>query len=64
MKVSQLQLVYGQETVVPVEINVQSIRVALQNKLSQENYGEALIHNLSELDDIKLDVINQLEVEK
>lgn len=37
-KVTHFQLTYGQEAVLPMEINVQSIRVCLQHKLSDGEY--------------------------
>ncbi|XP_038708525.1 uncharacterized protein LOC120003576 [Tripterygium wilfordii] len=62
--VMHFQLIYGQEAVLPVEINMQSMRIALQNNLSEEDYTEAMIQNLLELDKIRLDSLNRIEIQK
>lgn len=38
-----------------MEINVQSMRVGLQNDLGNSEYAESLAQNLLELDELKLD---------
>ncbi|CAI9771431.1 unnamed protein product [Fraxinus pennsylvanica] len=63
-KVTPFQLTYGLEAVLPIEINVQSIRVCLQHKLSDGEYTESLVQNLLELDELKLDVLDRLQVQK
>lgn len=63
-EVTPFQLVYGQEAVLPMEINVQSIRVCLQHKLNDDEYAESLVQNLLGLDELKLDVLDRLQVQK
>lgn len=47
-----------------MKINVQSIRVCLQYKLSGDEYTESLVQKLLELDELKLDVLYKLQVQK
>ncbi|KAL2512858.1 Uncharacterized protein Adt_18458 [Abeliophyllum distichum] len=61
---SPFQLTYGQEALLPRKINVQSIRMALQNDLNGDQYTEALAQSLLELDKIKLDILDKLQVQK
>ncbi|XP_038685761.1 uncharacterized protein LOC119985541 [Tripterygium wilfordii] len=62
--ITRFQLVYGQEAVLPLEINVQSMRIALQTNLSEEDYTEAMMQNLLELDEIILDALTRIEIQK
>jgi hypothetical protein len=45
-KVIPFELVYGQEAMMPVEINLQSCRVAKQETLSAEDYVEAMMNKV------------------
>jgi hypothetical protein len=45
-KVTPFELVYGQEAMLPVEINLQSCRVAKQETLSAEDYIEAMMDKM------------------
>jgi transposase InsO family protein len=45
-KVTPFELVYGQEVVLPVEINLQSCRVAKQEALSTNDYIEAMMDKM------------------
>jgi hypothetical protein len=42
-KITPFKLVYGQEAMLPVEINLQSCRVGKQETLSAEDYVEAMM---------------------
>jgi hypothetical protein len=48
MKVTPFELVFGQEVVLPVEVNLQVIRVARQNALSVEEYTGLMMDKLDE----------------
>ena len=45
-------------------MNIESTRVMLQKELTNEDYNEAMIRNLLDLDDIKCDALNRLEAQK
>ncbi|XP_038722018.1 uncharacterized protein LOC120014171 [Tripterygium wilfordii] len=47
-----------------VEINVQSMQMVLQNNLSEEDYTEAMMQNLLELNEIRLDALNRIKIQK
>jgi hypothetical protein len=42
-KITPFKLVYGQEAMLPVEVNLQSCRVGKQETLSAEDYVEAMM---------------------
>jgi hypothetical protein len=42
-KVTPYELVYGQDVVLPVEVNLQACRVAKQEALSAEEYTEYMM---------------------
>jgi hypothetical protein len=44
-------LVYGHDAVLPVEVIVQSLRVARQNQLSHTDYGDAMMAEMDDLDE-------------
>ena len=45
-QVTPYELVYGQEAVLPVEINLQALRVARQNDLSAVDYSNLLMDGI------------------
>ena len=47
-KVTPFELVYGQETVLPVEINLDAYRLAKQNDLSAVDYYDLMMDNVDE----------------
>lgn len=58
------ELVYGQEAVLPVEINLQSIRVARQNDLSKGEYASVMMESIDELPEKLLKALKEIEKEK
>ena len=48
------KLVYGHEAVLPVEINLQSVRLQRQNELPSEHYWHMMFDELNELDEVRL----------
>jgi transposase InsO family protein len=48
-KVTSFKLVYGQEALLPVEINLQACRVALQNSLSAKEYTGLMMDQVDEV---------------
>ena len=53
-KVTPFELVYGQEAVLPVEVNLDAYRLAKQNDLSAVDYHELMIDNIDEVTDKRL----------
>jgi transposase InsO family protein len=49
MKVTLFELVYGQEVVLPIEINLQTLRVIKQDILSAKEYTEGMMDRVDEL---------------
>ena len=47
-------LVYGMETVLPVEIEMGSLRVALEQQISEANWAQARLDQLNLLDERRL----------
>ena len=45
---------YGHEAVLPVEINLQSVRLQRQNELPFEHYWHMMFDELNELDEVRL----------
>ncbi|XP_075483761.1 uncharacterized protein LOC142523912 [Primulina tabacum] len=62
--VSPFSLTFGHDAVLPLEIMVPSMRVARQNELSLENYNEAMIMELEELDELRIQAYNAMLLQK
>ncbi|XP_073061983.1 uncharacterized protein [Primulina eburnea] len=62
--VSPFSLTFGHDAVLPLEIMVPSMRVAKQNELSLEHYNEAMIMELEELDELRIQECNALLLQK
>ena len=57
-------LVYGHDAVLPVEVTVQSLRVARQNQLSHTNYGDAMMAEMDDLDETQVAALNSIILQK
>ncbi|CAL9013039.1 unnamed protein product [Prunus brigantina] len=53
-------LTYGHDAILPMEIAIQSLRIAHQHDLVGENYSQAMLLELEELDASKIDTLNKL----
>ncbi|XP_020421336.1 uncharacterized protein LOC109949656 [Prunus persica] len=53
-------LSYGHDAILPMEIAVQSLRIAQQHNLVGEDYPQAMLLELEGLDTSKIDTLNQL----
>ena len=51
---SPYSLVYGHDVVLPMEVVVPSLRVAKQNGLTLEEYNEAMIMELKNIDEERM----------
>ena len=57
-------MVYGHNTVLPVEVTVQSFRVAKQNQLSHIDYENAMIAKMDDLDEAQVATLNSIILQK
>jgi hypothetical protein len=63
-KVTPFELVYGQEAVLPVEVNLGAYRLAKQNKLDVETYNALMMDNIDEVTDKRLEALEEIERDK
>jgi hypothetical protein len=56
--------VYGQEAMLPVEINLQTWRVAGQVALSTEEYAELRMENIDDVHKSRFKVLGEIEKDK
>jgi hypothetical protein len=62
-KVTHFELVYGQEVVLPIEVNLDALRIAQQNELSAVDYHNLMLDRLDEvLDEIERDKLRVAKV--
>jgi hypothetical protein len=63
-KVTPFELVYGQEAVLPVEVNLDAYRLAKQNDLLAILYHDLMMDNIDEVTDVILKVFKEIEKDK
>jgi hypothetical protein len=63
-KVTPFELLYGQETVLPVEVNLDVYRLAKQNDLSTIMYHYLMMDNIDEVTDVGLKALNEIEEDR
>ena len=63
-KVTPFELVYGQEAVLPVEVNLSALRIAKQNELSAVDFYNLMMDNLDEVADKRLVALRAIEKDK
>ena len=63
-KVTPFELVYGQEAVLPVEVNLDAYRLAKQNELSIIDYHDLMMDNIDEVTDKRLKALKEIEKHK
>jgi transposase InsO family protein len=63
-KVTPFELVYGQEAMLSLGINLQSGRVMYQDSLSAKDYRNQLMDRLDELPESRFEALRELEKEK
>jgi hypothetical protein len=56
--------VYGQEAVLPLEVNLDAYRLAKQNDLSAIDYHDLMIDNIDEVTDERLKALKEIEKDK
>jgi hypothetical protein len=63
-KVTPFEFVYGQEAVLPVEVNLGAYRLAKQNDLSVDTYYALMVDNIDEVTDKCLEALEAIEKDK
>ena len=63
-KVTPFELVYGQEAVLPVEVNLDTYRLAKQNDHSAVDYHDMMMDNIDEVTDKRLKALKEIEKDK
>src|SRR6185503_20210251 len=63
-KVTPFELVYGQEAVLPVEVNLDDYRLAKQNDLSAINYHDLMMDNINKVTGKRLKALKEIEKDK
>jgi hypothetical protein len=63
-KVSPFELVYGQEAVLHVEINLNAVRFATQNDLTVSDYYISMMDNIDEVTDKRMTTLGETEKDK
>jgi hypothetical protein len=64
MMVTPFELIYGQETVLPVEIGLQSLRVTGQGSLSAKEHHELMMDKIDDIPESRFKVLEDIEKEK
>jgi hypothetical protein len=64
IQVTPFELVFDQEAVLPVEVNLQACRIAKQNALSTEEYGKLMMDNIDEISEGRFKAMSRIEEEK
>ena len=63
-KVTPFELVYGQEAVLTVEVNLDVYRLTKQNDLSAVDYYDLMMDNIDEVTDKRLRALKEIEKDK
>ncbi|XP_034212946.1 uncharacterized protein LOC117625510 [Prunus dulcis] len=53
-------LTYGHDAILPMEIAIQSLRIAQQHNLTRSDYSQAMLLELEGLDASRIDILNKL----
>ncbi|XP_059654615.1 uncharacterized protein LOC132301374 [Cornus florida] len=57
-------LTYGHDVVLPMEMTIRSTRVAFQNKLTPADYNHAMLVELEDLNEVRLNVLYHIIAQK
>jgi hypothetical protein len=63
-KVTPFELVYGQEVILPIEVNLVAYRLAKQNELFPTDYHNLMMDNIDEVTDKRLQAWKEIEKDK
>jgi hypothetical protein len=64
IKFTPFELVYGQEAVLPIELNLDACKLAKQNDLSAIVYHDLMMDNIDEVTDVRLKALKEIEKDK
>jgi transposase InsO family protein len=62
--VTPFELVYGQEAILPTEVNLDALRIARQNELSAIDYHNLMLGQLDEVSDERVKAFGEIERDK
>jgi hypothetical protein len=62
--VAPFEIVYGQEAVLPIEVNLAAYRLAKQNEGSAVDYRDLMMDNIDEVIDKRLQALKEIEKDK
>ncbi|XP_059628796.1 uncharacterized protein LOC132271433 [Cornus florida] len=62
--VTPYMLTYGHDAVLPMEMTIRSIRVAFQNNLTPADYNHAILAELEDLDEVRLNALYHIIAQK
>jgi hypothetical protein len=63
-KVSPFELVYAQEVILLVEVNLDALQIARQNELSTVNYHNLMLDKLDKVSDERIKILGEIERDK
>jgi hypothetical protein len=63
-KVTPFELVYGQEAVLPVEVNLGAYKLVKKNNLDVETYYALMMDNIDEVTDKRMEALEEIEKDK
>jgi hypothetical protein len=63
-KVTPFELVYGQETILPMEVNLYALRTARHNELLAVDYHNLMLSRLDEVSDERVKALGEIERDK
>ena len=63
-KVTPFELVYGQENILPIEVNLDAYKLAKQNDLSTVDYHDLMMDNIDKVNDKRLKALKEIEKDK
>ncbi|XP_059654809.1 uncharacterized protein LOC132301587 [Cornus florida] len=62
--VTPYMLTYGHDSVLPMEMTIRSARVAFQNRLNPVDYNHAMLAELEDLDEVRLNALDHIIAQK
>jgi hypothetical protein len=63
-RVTPFELVYGQEAILPIEVNLGTYRLAKQNDLDTNVYHNLMMDNINEIIDKRMRALKEIEKDK
>ena len=63
-KVTPFELVYGQENILPIEVNLDAYKLAKRNDISTVDYHDLMMDNIDKVNDKRLKALKEIEKDK